>query len=290
MTSVDDRLFVLRAPTKLGTESEVRAQCHQSIEVFDLKTVTLQPQTLQVSDLNNSYSNVLTGCVINKCLYVSDYKDASVFKVELRANNKTRLSKWSVSGGHRPIGLSINTARNLLVACWDDHMIQEYNTTSGSLFREIRLKSNDGKSLNPFHVIQLSSGQFVVSCFNENSELHDVVEVDVKGQVVVSYTNQLQSTTRKYFKEPRDLAVDKNNECILVADCYNNRIVILSQSMNGCAREFDVTSVVSGLDRPSCLHLDESQGRLFISECHQYGRILVFDNVINIANSCYKWT
>jgi hypothetical protein len=50
------------------------------------------------------------------------------------------------------------------VACYDDKKIEEYETRSGSLVREIRLQSNDGKSLSPLHVIELTSGQFLVSC------------------------------------------------------------------------------------------------------------------------------
>jgi hypothetical protein len=152
VTSVDDRLFVLRSPSQ------------QSIQVYDLKTFTLQQQTLKVNGLSDNSCNGLTACVVNKCLYVSDYENATVYKVQLTVDNK--ISKWSVGRG--PSGLSINTACNLLVACCDDKKIQEY-TTSGSLVREICLKSNDGKSLSPLHVIQLTSGQFVVSCYDVNS-------------------------------------------------------------------------------------------------------------------------
>jgi hypothetical protein len=73
--------------------------------------------------------------------------------------------------------------------------------------------------------------------------------------------------------------VDKNNECILVADFNNDRIVILSRSLNRCAREFDVTSLHGGLKRPSCVHFDESQRRLFLGEYGGQRRVLVFDNV-----------
>jgi hypothetical protein len=159
----------------------------------------------------------LTSCVTNNCLYVSDFNQHTVYKVELSANNK--VSKWSVGRG--PQGLSINTACNLIVACdgWSAAgKIQEYNTTSGSLVREISLKSNDVE-LCPYHAIQLTSDQFVVSCWNDDQQqVDDVVEVDTKGRVVVSYRNQLKSTTQHEFKYPCHLSVDKNNEFILVAD------------------------------------------------------------------------
>jgi hypothetical protein len=232
VTSVDDRLFVLRWPSK------------ERIEVYELKTFTLQ-QTLQVTGLSDGYGkNGLTACVMNKCLYVSDWSNAGVYKVELRVDNK--ICKWSVGDG--PMGLSINSACNLLVACYSDDKIEEYETRSGSLVRKIRLQPYDGKSLSPYHVIELTSGQFLVSCLVVNNVYEDdVVEVDVNGRVVVSYTKQLQSTNKQNFHVPRRLAVDKNNECILVADCYNDRIVILSRSLNRCARQFDVTSLHGGL-------------------------------------------
>jgi 6-phosphogluconolactonase (cycloisomerase 2 family) len=111
-----------------------------------------------------------------------------------------------------------------------------------------------------------------------NNEVYDVVEVDTKGRVVVSYRNQLKSTTQHEFNDPRHLSVDKNNEFILVADTDNNRIVILDRSLKSCARELNVTSVDGGLQRPRCLYFNVSQNRLFVGEWS--GRVLMFDNVI----------
>jgi DNA-binding beta-propeller fold protein YncE len=152
-------------------------------------------------------------------------ENATVYKIELTGDNQ--VFKWRVEGDSKPVGLSINTACNLLVSCRDDNKLLEY-TSSGSLVREIRLES----MMRPWHAIQLTSDQFVV-CTSDD----DVVEVNSRGQVVVSYKNQLQSTTRHQFNDPRHLAVDKNNECIFVADTNNNRIVMLSRSLK-CAREF----------------------------------------------------
>jgi DNA-binding beta-propeller fold protein YncE len=266
VTSVDNRLYVLRRPSQ------------QSIDVYDLQTFTLQPHKLKVNSLSDHWYNGLTACVVNKCIYVCDYVNDTVYKVQLTVDNK--ISKWSV--GRAPCGLSINTACNFLVACYDDKKIQEY-TASGSLVRDISIKSNDGKFLSPFHVIQLTSGQFVVSCDVNSLGVSDVVELDTNGQVLVSYRNQLQSTTHQSFSYPCHLAVAKNNEFILVADHWNNRIVILSRSLNCCAHEFNVMSVDGELQNPSCLHFNESQGRLFVGE--DSGRVSIFDNVIDIANS-----
>jgi hypothetical protein len=265
VTSIDTRFFVLRAPSQ------------QKIQVYDLQSFQQQQQqqTIKLIGFSNDAScSGLTSCVTNNCLYVSDWCKNAVYKVELTANNE--VSKWSV--GRWPRGLSINAACNLIVACY--YKIQEYNTTSGSLVREISLKSN-GVELNPFHAIQLTSDQFVVSCCYNDDE-NDVVEINTKRlQVVVSYTNQLKSTTQHKFNWPRQLSVDKNNESILAADIHNNRIVILNRSLKCCTRELNVMMLVDGgLREPSCLYFNVSQNRLFVGEWSGQCRLLVFENVI----------
>jgi NHL repeat len=267
MTSIDSRLFVLHSPNE------------QQIQVYDTKTFT-QQQTLQVKGLGDDTSGSgLIACVTNKCLYVSDWSKYTVFKVELTGKNK--LSSWQVD--RRPYGLSLNTICNLLVACHGANKIQEY-TTCGLLVREICLRVNDC-DLYPYHAIQLASGQFVVGCSNGKwppDTVYDVVEVDTKGRVVLSYNYQLESTSQPKFNWPRRLSVVENNRHIIVTDCWNQRILILNRSMNCCARELDVSSVDGGLQRPTCLHFDESQNRLFVGESKLFSqcRVLVFDNVI----------
>jgi hypothetical protein len=264
VTSIDSRLFVLRNKSR------------QQIQVYDTKSFK-QQQIIQVDGLSDDTSiSGLTSCVTNNCLYTSDHYQHTVYKVELSANYK--VSKWNVASG--PGGLSINTACNLIVACYGCPAIgkiQEY-TTSGSLVREISLQSNDGVMLRPVHAIQLTSDQYVVICRNETNEVYDVVEFDTKGRIVVSYRNQLKSTTQHEFNWPRRSSVDKNNEFIFVADRDNNRIVILDRSLKSCARELNVTSVDVGLQEPSCLYFSVSQNRLFVGELSS--RVLMFDNVI----------
>jgi hypothetical protein len=262
VTSMDSRLFVLYQPSQ------------QQIEVYDTNEFK-QQRSLHVKDLSDDTKfSGLTSCVTHKCVYVTDTRKDTIYKIELSGNNQ--VFSWLVFD---PRGLSINTAYNLLVGCFYANKIIEY-TARGLLVREFCLKSIDVE-LRPWHAIQLSSDQFVVSCQNETEEVYDVVEVDTKGRVVVSYTNQLQSTTQHKFKRPRRLSVDKNNEFILVADMLNNRIVILNRSLNCCARELNVMSVDGGLRSASCLYFDVLQNRLFVGECEcGQCRVLMFDNVI----------
>jgi hypothetical protein len=127
LTSIDPNLFVLR-----------NGSSRPKIQVYDLKSFKKQQQIRLIGLSDNTSHSGLTSCVTNNCLYVSDFYQDAVYKVELSANNQ--ISKWNV--GNCPSGLSINTACNLIVACFGDRKIQEYNTTSGSLVREISLKLN----------------------------------------------------------------------------------------------------------------------------------------------------
>lgn len=264
VTSTDSHLFVLREPSK------------QQIQVYNTITFTEQ-QTLQVKGLSDdTRDSGLASCATNNCIYVSDPSNDTVYKVELSGNNK--LFSWHV--GSDPCGLSINTASNLIVACGLANKLQEY-TASGSLVREICLEPND-VNLRPYHAIQLTSGQFAVGCWNgklrPNTE-YDVIEVDTEGQVVVRYTNRFHLTTQQ-FNLPRRLSIDKSNEYLFVADCGNDRIVVLDRSLTSCSCDLKQTSNDIGLQMPSCIFLDVSKNRLIVGELIGQCRVLVFDNVM----------
>lgn len=266
VTSVDSHLFVLRSPSQ------------QEIQAYDAKSFKQRkaPKVIGLSD-DTRYSG-LTSCVTNKCLYVSDWLKDNIYKVELSRNNY--VSCWRVDSS--PHGLSMNAACNLIVACEGACKIQEYNTTSGTLVREIRLDLSD-TVLCPYHAVQLTSDRFVVSNQNATSRMCDVVEVDTKegeGRVVVSYCNQLKSTTHGKFSWPRHLSVDENKKFIFVADKHNDGIVILNRSLGGCARELNVKLVEGGLQSPSCLYFNASLNRLVVGEYDGRCQVRVIDNVI----------
>jgi DNA-binding beta-propeller fold protein YncE len=259
----DNRVYVLREPSK------------QTIEVYDTKSFQLQ-QTLNVSGLSDHLYNGLAACVNNSCLYVNDYYKCVVFNIQLPGDNE--VSQWEVAIEHldvKPVGISVNSARNLLVTCFSfsANKLLEY-TPRGLLVREISLQLGDNK-LSPWHAVQLSDNcnRFVV-CISRSrgSSYDDVVEVNSKGQVVVRYKDHLQSTDQRQFDWPRHLAVDTRNERIYVADCVNDRIVMLSRSSKSA---FKLQTSIEGyaMNRPHCLHLEESRNRLYVGDFD--GRIFV---------------
>ena len=249
VTSLDDEVFVVRYKS-------------QQVEVYDAVTFTLQ-RHITVHGLD-SCTPGMAACARNKCLYMSNYDHNSVHRVDLLGSNAVK--KWSVAG--RPRGLSVNIAHNLVVTCDGANKLQEY-TTHGSLVREICLQAG---ATAPWHAIQLSNGDYVVSQWSSPGV---VSEVGVDGQVVHSY-GQSQTSDVGPMQSPSSLAVTKNDN-ILVADDGNNRILSINRSAD-CVQELAL-SVDGGMQEPHGLCLDESLGRLYVGEDGGQHRVLVFDGI-----------
>jgi len=255
MTSLGDDVFV------------VRCDYSQQVEVYDAVTFTLQ-RRLSVRGLGCSYG--LAACASNKCLYASDYGNNSIHRVELSGSNA--VTKWSV--GRHPAGLTVNSAKNVLVVIRDESQLQKF-TTHGTLLQTIQLQTDIEY---PIQVVELSNGQFVIS--HTGIYRHRVCLLDVRGAVVRSYEGTPGSdlTTMNW---PVGLAVDKHGN-ILVADLFNNRLLVLDRSLTS-AREMSV-SVDGGLDGPYSLWYDKSRGRLYIGESSRC-RVIIIDRLKDFAAS-----
>jgi len=254
VTSLGDDVFV------------VRDDKSQQVEVYDAVTSTLQ-RRLSVRGLGRSVG--LAACASNKCLYASDCTNYSVHRVELSGSNAA--TKWSV--GRDPLGLTVNSAKNVLVVIACECQLQQF-TTHGTLLQTIQLQPDIEY---PVQVVALSNGQFVIS---HGGTHHRVCLLDVKGAVVRSYGGTLGSDLTK-MNWPTGLAVDED-ENILVADGDNNRLLVLDRSLTS-AREMSV-SVDGGLQDPFSLCYDKSRGRLYIGE-FSGRRVIIIDHLKDFTAS-----
>lgn len=235
--------------TSLGDDVFVARFSSQQVEVYSAATLAFR-LCLTVPGL--SWPGGLAACSKNKCLYASDGDNECVNRVDLGGNNAAR--KWSVT--YSPMGLSVNSEHNLIVACSLTDKLQEY-TTDGSLVREIVIRKLPADVTRPWHAIQLSSGNYVVS-HDTSPGVVSVVGAD--GKVIRSY-GQSQSSDVVQMKYPASLAVTKSNN-VLVADVWNNRVL----SINSLMRSVQdlALSVDGGIQGPRGLCLDESRGRLYV--------------------------
>jgi len=250
VTSLGDDVFVLRCPSE------------QKIEVYDAKTFTLQ-RHITVPGLDR-ISFGLAVCPHNNCLYASDWDNASVLRVELSGSNE--VMKWSVARG--PLGLSVNSERNLLVVSQYERKLQIF-TTHGTMLQNIELQADIER---PFHAVQLPTGQFLISHFGSQ---HRVCLVGADGAVVRSYGVQAGSELSQ-MNEPAGLAVDREGR-VLVADRLNNRLMVIEQSLHS-AHVMSVC-VDGGLKGPWSLWYDQSRRRrLYIGE-YSGERVIVINNL-----------
>jgi len=258
--AIPSRGYFVTSLASLGDKVFAGCQNGQHIDVYDATTFAFQ-HNLLVPGLGQSCFG-LAACSSNNCLYASDEQYSRIHRVDL--SGSSAVKQWSVAS--LPSRLSVNKEHNVVVACYGAHKLQEY-TTHGTLVREISLQQVG--ITHPWHAVQLSTGDYVVS-----QEPGAVSVIGVDGQVVRSY-GQSQASNVGWMNLPRSLAVTKNDN-ILVADCGNYRILSLDSSLS-CAQVLALP-IDSGLQQPFGLCLDETRGRLYISECTGGYRVFVFES------------
>jgi len=217
---------------------------------------------IPVTDMKSPVS--LVSCDTHHCLYISEWSQP--FVVHRINVENSYCSKWSVSD--KPSGLSVTrNTNNVLVTLRHAKRIEEY-TTDGQLVRQVTL---DESIDYVCHTVQLSTGQFVVS-HGYSSQQHRVCLVNESGRVVKSYGGERESSVGQ-LSYPYSLSVDSRDN-ILVADCYNHRLVLLSSDLTHLRALTDLTPVSQSrdtdnrykLDSPSRLHLDVQNARLFVGD------------------------
>jgi len=271
VTLVDDQLFVARWPTQ------------QQLEVYDAETFVFN-RPLAVPGLSGRPGG-LASCTTNKYLYVSDFKNCVLYRVGLSDNHKASLLHWSVD--RQPTGLSVNAACNVMVTCRGSPLkVQEF-TSFGLLLREVCLPSD---LVRPMHTVQLNSGQLLTAnggtlpgqFGSRASDLHRICLLNADGSLVISYGSVCGSGAGQ-LDEPMQLAVTSAG-FIIAAVKENHRVVVLSPSLT-LVSDLQLT-IAGGLKGPISLFYDEARGRLFVGE-GVGGRLLIFDNVINIGNGLF---
>ena len=258
VTSVDHELLVL-----LHTENN--RENNDQVAVYSINDYKLDRHRNYVPRLRPNYYSDMTLCLglRQKCLYMSDFHHSCIQRRHLASSD---ITKWSVAG--KPCGLSVTPGCNLLVTCHGEpNKLVELSADSGQCVREIALQSD---IVEPWHGVQLTTGQFVVchgiDSILTDSNLHRVCVVGDDGKVTRSYGGQHGSGVGQ-LNWPRHLAVDEDSQFIFVADQFNNRVVLLSPTL-----EF-VRYVGEGLSYPCRLHFHQATRHLFVGQL--YGGVTV---------------
>ena len=252
VTSLGDEVFLLRLKER------------DQLEVYDVITYRF---VRYITAPNIRGFADMTSCEHCRCLYISACYGMCIHRVDVQG----ATTQWPVND--EPHGLSVTKAHNVLVTCRIVRKIKEFNS-HGALLHEMTLPDD---VINPWHAIQLTSGQYVVCHGDVGDAVHRVGVTSADcTHIVHSHGGQRGSDTGQYYV-PCHLAVD-DNEFVFVVDVVNRRVTLLSRSL-------DYIRQVVSLDTlkwlPCRLHLDIHRRRLYVVD-NEYkddwtaGRVVVF--------------
>ena len=251
LTSVDHELFILldRDDYQVAVYSIDDYQLLRHLNMLRIKPV---------GGLNG-----IASCVQHKCIYMPDDRSSCVRRYDLRSTFSATMkrivgspvSKWPVRG--KPYGLSVTPSCNLLVTCQGEPAkLVELSADRGRRVCEIALQSD---IVYPWHSVQLTTGEFVVCHGYSSIGFHRVCVVGDDGKVTHSYGGRNGSDVGQ-LDCPCHVAVDEDSQFIFVADYGNNRVVLLTPTL-----EF-VRYITERLLGPYRLYFHQSTRRLFVGQ------------------------
>ena len=266
VTSLGDEVFVLRPNER------------DEVEVYDVITY----RSVRCITVTNARGFVgfadMTSCEHYHCVYIADADVMCIHRVDVQGGATTQ---WAVND--EPWGLSVTKAHNVLVTCHVVRKIKEFSS-HGALLHEMTLPDD---VINPWHAIQLTTGQYVVCHGGVGDAVHRVCVMSENcTHIVHSHGGQCGSDIGQYaprpdtsqYNVPCRLAVD-DNEFVFVVDLNNRRVTLLSPTLNYIRQ---VVSRDKLKWKPRRLHLDVQRRRLYVTDSEVMagrvtaGRVVVF--------------
>jgi len=242
----------------------LRRKDRDQVEVYDVITYR---RRLTVPGIWG-FDHDMTSCEHYHCVYIADAHGECVHRLDVQGV----FTRWTVSD--TPRGLSVNAAHNVIVACPSVRKIKEFSS-HGDLLSELTLPDD---VVNPWHVIQTRSGQFIVCHGGRGDPVHRVCVISADGRHIVHSHGGQPGSDAGQYNVPRHLAVD-DNEFVFVVDLNNRRVTLLSPTLQY------VRQVVSRDQLkwwPNRLCLDTERRLLYVAENEwkdgkwTAGRVVVF--------------
>ena len=244
ITHLDDSLFVTRVSVA-------------QVSVYDTKSFQLMRQ-ITFAGLSDRLFGLATS-LVNHYLYIADYLNMCVHRVDLSATYNISLKFLNLSAS--PYDVSMTSTSSVLVLT-DDNSISEY-TPAGSLVRKVFYT-------NPsWYAMELSTNLWV---FSNRGSVNGVVAISTNGTVTRSFVSA-PGSGQTQMNDVRSFAIDSNGY-ILAADRGNNRIQVVNPTMTAVRQ---LTLTLTDLQCPIAIDIDQSHGRLYIGEDCGQQRVLVFD-------------
>ena len=251
MTVMNQEMFLVRGWSQdERKDSSLRVGCLLDMEVYDINTLALR-RSFKVNGLE--WPSDMTSCNKFHCLYITN---CGIIYSVVRVDLAGETTKWPVCDFPEGISVTSPDDCNVIVTCPKTRKLKQF-TSDGQIVGEIILQDD---VINPIHAIKINE-HYVVCHGWWSDPISRVCLVDSDGRVVHAYGGPRQHAEGLNFLR---LVVDGEGN-VLVADCSNERILLLSPRMN------EIKELVSKDNdgrspMPMRICLDESRGLLYVTD------------------------
>jgi len=203
----------VRGVAVLKNELFVACLGSNTIQVFDCSPPFTHQEDIHVQGMDAA-SDIIA-CDKSSSLFIADMgRECAIWRVNLLAIkqiDKFLAVQW------RPLSLSVYKSR-LLITPDDGKSLYLYGD-DGNEVHHIPLPSY----MKARHAVEKTQNSYIVSHFNKNEDPDSITEVNVNGEVISSFKDD--------FDLIQFLTVLSDNNHLIIADCYNNRIILLKNSL-----------------------------------------------------------
>lgn len=293
LTILDGKLFVVTLTKPAGLFSLLRqiiTRPSSSIDVYDSKNDYKFIRSLVATEIETATD--IASFERDRCLYVVNAATGGNVEVVKTDPEGLLIKKWPI-GDDSGSSLSVTDEGNLLVTVPGKNKLQEYSP-EGELIREIQIPPGDMSIAENFimtmhpcnatHAIKLTDGQFLVGHreMGGSGALNTVSVMDADGKDVKTFGRPGSGDpmdTQVKMNNPVHLVVDGEGS-FLVADLNNSRVLLFGPDLK-FRRE--LLTRIHGLRKPTRIHLDWQNGRLYVSDNEMDdgkevdGRVLIFN-------------
>lgn len=238
------------------------------VETFDTETLDSK-QLYTLKELEDPWD--LASCRIKNCLYIMDRSYGSKPKYVTCVNSAVKtLARWST--GQEYGSLSVTRDERVVVTLCDSRSLSIYGS-DGTRMNVVQLSVD---VIHPSHAIELSNGQFLISCGLNEDNIHKVCVLNENFEIVKNTFEGLEIGLPSY------MAVDPAG-FILVADQGNSRVCKFNTELELIE---EVASKRNGLRSPQRICLDVRSGRLYVvdNEVLEFkrrnGKLVIFDYIL----------
>ena len=244
IAKVEDNIYVLDY-----TPNRIRVYENQ-IDFRFIRDITLS---------GTHYPNDIIYSDKSKNVYISDSEDKCVWV--MTTTEEHRLTKW-LNNVTFPNTLSLSNEGHLLVLRHGESDVPnqlEIYSLEATLIRALHLPKNVA---DPLHVVQMSTGEFIVSHRLEGTLTGTLSQLTNNGQLIRQIVPRNKSEELGY---PGHLALDSDNNRLFVAD-YTRDQVILFDSNDLTWSQVVVSKEKNGIRDPNRLFYDTRKKQLFVTQ------------------------